>query len=86
MSAIIENKASKFREDPGDPWVARMHHVDHYPAGNGEQGVREEDKRTYTGKRSGYGSSWRMYYGKTYRAFPCTGIADLKPSRLYSTG
>lgn len=74
MSAIIENKASKFREDPGDPWVARMHHVDHYPAGNGEQGVREEDKKGHTpGKDLDTDLPWRMYYGKNVPGFPVHG-------------
>ncbi len=74
MTAILENRDFRFREDPGDPWVARMHHVDAFPPGDGRQGVREEDLAGHTpGKDLDLDLPWRMYYGKRVPGFPVHG-------------
>ena len=74
MAAIIENRDFQFREDPGDPWVARMHHVDLYPKGDGAQGIREEDMEGHTpGRDLDMDKPWRLYYGKRIPGFPVHG-------------
>ncbi len=71
MSAILENRDFLFREDPGDPWVGRFHHLDEYPAGDGEQCVRKEDLEGHTpGKDLDENLPWKMYFGKRAPGFP----------------
>lgn len=71
MTAILENRDFKFREDPGDPWVGRFHHLDLYPAGDGNQCVRVDDLEGHTpGKDISEDLPWKMYFGKRAPGFP----------------
>ena len=71
MTAIIENKEFTFREDPGDPWVARFHHLDAYPEGDGNQMVRKEDLEGHNiGADTDENLPWKMYFGKRAPGFP----------------
>lgn len=71
MSIIREINDFQFREDPGDPWVARFHHIDNYPAGDGEQGVKEEDLLDHEiGEDIDESLPFRMYYGDRIPGFP----------------
>jgi redox-sensitive bicupin YhaK (pirin superfamily) len=53
-----------------DPFLFTVHHVDHYPAGNGDQGP----DATLTGRRIGadfsYLDGWSMYHGRNVPGFP----------------
>ena len=68
---IIKIDEFKFREDVGDPFLARMHHLDYYPKGNGNMEVPKSDLE---GKELGadfdFSSGWKMYYGKSVPGFP----------------
>lgn len=68
---IIEIKDFKFREDVGDPFLARMHHLDYYPNGNGNM---EVDKSQLKGRNIGndfdFSYNWKMYHGKNIPGFP----------------
>lgn len=68
---IISITEFRFREDVGDPYLARMHHLDYYPKGSGNMGVSELDLK---GKKLGgdfdLSSDWKMYYGKEVPGFP----------------
>ncbi|AKL94778.1 pirin-like protein [Clostridium aceticum] len=68
---IIKIEDFKFREDVGDPFIARMHHLDYYPKGNERMGVPSLDLE---GKKLGedfdLSSPWKMYYGKEVPGFP----------------
>ncbi|SES99670.1 hypothetical protein SAMN05660297_01139 [Natronincola peptidivorans] len=69
--SIISVKDFKFREDPGDPFIARMHHLDYYPKGNGHQGVSKTDlKGKNIGEDFDFSDDWKMYYGKEVPGFP----------------
>lgn len=71
MSIIKENKAFSFREDPGDPWVGKFHHVDLFPAGDEDQLVKPEDLEGHTpGKDLDENLPWRLYYGTRVPGFP----------------
>jgi len=61
----------KFRENVEDPYLARMHHIDYYPKGNGSLGVREVDLEGKSiGEDFDLSSKWKMYYGKDIPGFP----------------
>lgn len=45
---ILDIKDFEFREEVGDPFIIRMHHIDYYPKGNDNMGVKEENLK---GKR-----------------------------------
>ncbi|ABR47649.1 Pirin domain protein [Alkaliphilus metalliredigens QYMF] len=68
---IIDIKPFEFRDDVGDPFLARMHHVDYYPKSNGHMEVPEAQ---LVGKHSGedfdFSSDFKMYYGKGVPGFP----------------
>jgi len=68
---IIRVDDFKFREDVGDPYLARMHHIDHYPKGNGNMGVSKSDlEGKQLGEDFDLNSDWKMYYGKDVPGFP----------------
>ncbi|MCC5909338.1 MAG: pirin family protein [Clostridiaceae bacterium] len=68
---IIEVNDFKFREDVGDPFVARMHHIDYYPKGNGNIGVSKSDlEGRKLGEDFDFSNDWKMYYGKEVPGFP----------------
>jgi len=46
-----------------DPFLFAVHHLDHYPAGNGQLGLRPEDLAKQ-------GEGWSMYHGKDVPGFP----------------
>ncbi len=68
---IISIEEFKFREDVGDPFLARMHHLDYYPRGNENMEVSKSDLQ---GKKLGsdfdFENDWKMYYGKDVPGFP----------------
>ena len=71
MSAIIENNEFTYREDPGDPWVGKFHHIDLYPAGDGSEEVKDEDLEGHTlGEDLGQDLDFRLYYGGKRPGFP----------------
>ncbi|MDW7678541.1 MAG: pirin family protein, partial [Bacillota bacterium] len=79
-SKILRINEFKFREDVGDPYLARMHHVDYYPKGNGQQGVPAELlKDKSVGEDFDLTSDWKMYYGKEVPGFP------VHPHRSFET-
>ena len=68
---IISIGEFKFRESVGDPFLARMHHLDYYPKGNGTMGVLPSDlKDKHLGEDFDLNSPWKMYYGKETPGFP----------------
>ena len=68
---IFSIKDFKFREDVGDPFLARMHHLDHYPKGNGNMGLSKSDlEGKILGEDFDFSSPWKMYYGKETPGFP----------------
>ena len=68
---IISIQDFKFREDVGDPFLARMHHLDYYPKGNGHMGVSKVDlEGKKTGEDFDLNSKWKMYYGLQVPGFP----------------
>lgn len=68
---IIQVEDFKFREDVGDPFIARMHHLDYYPKGNGSMGVSKSDLvEKKLGEDFDFNSPWKMYYGKEVPGFP----------------
>jgi len=68
---IVSVDDFKFREDVGDPYIARMHHIDYYPKGNGQLGVPKSDlKDKELGEDFDFNSDWKMYYGNEVPGFP----------------
>lgn len=68
---IINVSKFDFRENPEDPYLARMHHLDLYPQGNGEMGVPKELlKDRNLGEDFDFSKDWKMYYGKEVPGFP----------------
>ena len=68
---IISISDFKFMEEPGDPFIVRMHHIDYYPKSNGNLGVIEDE---LVGRNPGrdfdFNNEWKMYYGKEVPGFP----------------
>lgn len=46
-----------------DPFLFAVHHVDHYPAGDGRLGIKPED-------RTKESQGWQMYHGQHVPGFP----------------
>ena len=46
-----------------DPFLFAVHHLDNYPAGDGQLGIKPED-------RAKEGQDWRMYHGEHVPGFP----------------
>lgn len=46
-----------------DPFLFAVHHLDHYPAGDGQLGILPQD-------RAGEGQGWQMYHGERVPGFP----------------
>ncbi len=70
-SRIKSMEKFPFREIVGDPFLARMHHLDEYPEGNGAQGVPPEMlKDRELGEDFDFSRDWKMYYGKEVPGFP----------------
>lgn len=70
-SKIIKVSKFNFRENPEDPYLARMHHLDFYPHGNGNMGVPKELlKDRNLGEDFDFSKDWKMYYGKEVPGFP----------------
>ncbi|QNO13286.1 pirin family protein [Alkalicella caledoniensis] len=68
---IISISDLKFMEEPGDPFIVRMHHVDYYPKSNGNLGVTEEQLKSRSlGNDFDFNNEWKMYYGKEVPGFP----------------
>ena len=68
---IKEISKFRFRENPEDPYLARMHHLDLYPKGNGRMGVPKELlKDRNLGEDFDFNNEWKMYYGKEIPGFP----------------
>ena len=68
---ILEINDFMSMEEPGDPFIIRMHHIDYYPKANGNLGIREEDKRVNNkGEDFDLSKEWKMYYGKDVPGFP----------------
>lgn len=71
MTIILENKPFNFREDPGDPWVGKFHHIDNYPKGDGKEEVRDEDMKGHTPyKDLDENLDFRLYFGNKRPGFP----------------
>ncbi|MGM0395923.1 MAG: pirin family protein [Bacillota bacterium] len=64
---ILERGSYKHQMPTQKPFVASMHHLDHFPPGNGKLGPTEMTK-----ENEGFDLSadWRMYYGKHVPGFP----------------
>ena len=68
---IISINDFQFREEVGDPFIIRMHHVDYYPKGNGNMAVPEAHlKGKNIGEDFDLSSDFKMYYGKDVPGFP----------------
>jgi quercetin 2,3-dioxygenase len=72
MAASIKSVTDlKSREEVGDPYLARMYHIEYYPEGNGQMGV---PKKYLEGKNIGSDfdetAEWRMYHGEEVPGFP----------------
>ncbi len=68
---IIKINEFKFREDVGDPYLARMHHLDYYPSGNENMEVpKSKLKGRNLGSDFDLNNSWKMYHGKSVPGFP----------------
>lgn len=68
---IIRVENFKFREDVGDPFIARMHHLDYYPKGNGSLAIPASmlvDRAI--GEDFDFSNDWKMYYGTSVPGFP----------------
>lgn len=71
MNPIKKVTDFQFREDPGDPFIARMHHVDCYPPGDENQYIRSEDLEGITlGEDFNLEHPFKMYYGDRVPGFP----------------
>lgn len=46
-----------------DPFLFAVHHLDHYPASDGQLGIKQQD-------RALEGRDWRMYHGERVPGFP----------------
>lgn len=68
---IISINDLNFREEPGDPFVVRMYHLDYYPKGNEDMEIPESDLK---GKKLGndfdLDDDWRLYHGNRVPGFP----------------
>lgn len=70
-NGIVSMEKFAFRESVGDPYLARMHHLDSYPEGNGRQGVPVELlKGRELGNDFDFSKDWKMYYGREVPGFP----------------
>lgn len=68
---ILKISDFAFRENPEDPYLARMHHLDYYPPGNGAMGVPQALlKDRNLGEDFDFSKEWKMYYGKDIPGFP----------------
>ncbi len=68
---ILKISDFEFRENPEDPYLARMHHLDFYPQGNGAMGVPKALLKDRTlGEDFDFSKEWKMYYGKDVPGFP----------------
>ena len=65
--AILERGSYKHQMPTQNPFVASMHHLDFFPAGNGNLGPSSMKK-----ENEGFDLSadWRMYYGRKVPGFP----------------
>jgi redox-sensitive bicupin YhaK (pirin superfamily) len=52
------------------PFIFAMHHVDHYPEGNAEQGPKPSIAGRNIGMDMNNPSGWNMYHGKKVPGFP----------------
>ena len=53
-----------------DPFIFTVHHVDHYPAGNAQQGPAASLAGRRIGSDFSYKDGWSMYHGDTVPGFP----------------
>jgi redox-sensitive bicupin YhaK (pirin superfamily) len=68
---IISISDFQFREEVGDPFIIRMHHIDYYPKGNSNMAVSEADlKGRNTGSDFDLSNDFKMYHGKDIPGFP----------------
>lgn len=62
-NSVISSKPLESPWQGLDPFLFAVHHVDNYPAGDGQLGVRPQD-------RANEGHGWRMYHGEHVPGFP----------------
>jgi redox-sensitive bicupin YhaK (pirin superfamily) len=68
---IIENiNPLGFNWTTRDPFLFCVHHLDHYPKGNGRQGPDASLAGRQIGQDFTPKDGWRMYHGKTIPGFP----------------
>ncbi|MEZ4811296.1 MAG: pirin family protein [Allomuricauda sp.] len=69
--SILQTFPLGFPWQTQDPFLFCVHHLDHYPKGNGEMGP---DSELLKGRNLGNdfdpGQKWRMYHGQTIPGFP----------------
>lgn len=61
--SIISSKPLESPWQALNPFLFAVHHLDHYPAGDGRLGIKPED-------RAQEGQGWRMYRGERVPGFP----------------
>lgn len=66
---IIEKGKIEFALKTQNPFVATMHHVDHYPLGDGQLRPSIKKQPNRNGDFDPM-ANWRMYYGKDVPGFP----------------
>ena len=62
-NSVISTKPLESPWQGLDPFLFAVHHVDNYPAGDGQLGIKPED-------RAKEGQDWRMYHGDRVPGFP----------------
>lgn len=69
-SAVIETVELGFPWTGLDPFIFTVHHVDHYPEGNAEQGPVASLAGRNIGADFSYRDGWSMYHGDVVPGFP----------------
>jgi quercetin 2,3-dioxygenase len=68
--AVISTKALGFPWETQDPFLYCVHHLDNYPAGNGELGPAVSLSGRDMGQDFDPREEWRMYHGEAVPGFP----------------
>ena len=69
-SAVLRRFPLDFVWATLDPFLFRVHHVDHYPAGNGRFGPQASLKGRSIGADFSGKDGWSLYHGDTVPGFP----------------
>ena len=69
-SAVLQTVPLGFQWPTIDPFLFCVHHLDHYPAGNAEQGPAASLDGRPLGNDFDAVDGWRMYHGQTVPGFP----------------